>query len=69
MRKFLPASFIEEMKAEFEGAIFEVIGKAIWSDEQSAYFVKCRYLCQVKKWNLAIRNDNPAKRYMFDGGI
>ena len=69
MRKFLPASFIEEMKAEFEGAIFEVIGKALWSDEQSAYFVKCRWSGQVKKWNLAIRNDNPANRYMFDGGI
>ncbi len=24
---------------------------------------------EIKKWNLAVRNDNPAKRYMFDGGI
>jgi hypothetical protein len=80
MRKFLPNAFVDEMKAEFENMtkagepnegqpFFEVTGKAFWSDEQSAYFVKCRVSGQIKKWNLAIRNDNPAKRYMFDGGI
>ncbi len=67
--KFVPDSFVREMKVEFEGAVCEVTGKAFWSAEHSAYFVKCRYSGQVKKWNLAIRNDNPAKRYMFDGGI
>jgi hypothetical protein len=80
MRKFLPNSFVDEMKTEFESStkadepkrehpICEVTGKAFWSDEQSAYFVKCRVSGQFKKWDLAIRNDNPAKRYMFDGGI
>ncbi|MBA7646192.1 hypothetical protein ES703_53954 [subsurface metagenome] len=74
MRKFAPDSFVEEWKSEFgetgeKPSTFEVTGEASWSAEKSAYFVKCRIKGKVKKWNLAIRNDNPAKRYMFDGGI
>jgi len=30
--------------------------------------VKC-HVVMVKKWNLAIRNDNPARRWQVDGGI
>jgi hypothetical protein len=73
MRKFAPVDFVKEQNDEFDTSkgkpSCEVIGKAVWTDEQSAYFVKCRYSGQVKKWNLAIRNDNSANRYMFDGGI
>jgi hypothetical protein len=44
------------------------VGEAVWSVEQSTWFVKCRAI-QVKKWNLAVRQDNPAKRWQVDGGI
>jgi hypothetical protein len=44
------------------------VGESSWSAEQSAYFVKCRE-SSVKKFNLAVRNDNPAKRWVVDGGL
>jgi outer membrane lipoprotein-sorting protein/truncated hemoglobin YjbI len=82
MRKFLPDFWVDGLKhdieiwkkqSEFkEGQPFcEVVGEAFWSAEHSAYFVKCRQSgeVQVKKMNLAIRNDNPAKRWIVDGGI
>jgi hypothetical protein len=82
MRKFLPDSFVEGLRHDFEewkkrgevkeGQSFcEVTGEAFWSAEHSAYFVKCRQSgeVQVKKMNLAIRNDNPAKRWVVDGGL
>jgi hypothetical protein len=82
MRKFLPDSFVDGFKHDYEvwkkqvdfreGQPFcEIIGEAFWSAEQSAYFVKCRQSgeVRVKKYNLAVRNDNPAGRYIVDGGI
>jgi len=42
--------------------------EATWSAEQSTWFVKCRE-SQIKKWNLAVRKDNPAGRWQVDGGI
>jgi len=79
MGKFVPDSYIKEMKYEFKvAAMFGIdakkqlptveVGEVFWSAEQSAYFVKCRE-SRVKKWNLAVRNDNPAKRWVVDGGI
>jgi hypothetical protein len=44
------------------------VGDAFWSAEQSAWFVKCT-AHETKKWNLAIRKDNPAGRWQVDGGI
>jgi hypothetical protein len=77
VRKFVPESAVKELKYTFAQSTkdgrsqggMEVMAKALWSTEHSAYFVKCRIEGLVKKWNLAIRNDNPANRYMFDGGI
>jgi outer membrane lipoprotein-sorting protein len=79
MRKFAPDSYVGPMKGEFEMAAKYVdvqkqlptveVGKAFWSAEHSAYFVKCRQLGRVKEWNLALRNDNPAKRWVVDGGF
>lgn len=46
---------------------FEV-GEAVWSAEQSAYFVQCQ-MKWTKKFRLAIRNDNPARHWVVDGGI
>jgi hypothetical protein len=32
--------------------------------------VKCRTIStQAKKWNIAVRKDNPAGRWQVDGGI
>ena len=79
MRKFMPYSELKGMKGEIEEAtksgidvqkqlpVVEV-GESFWSAEQSAYLVKCRE-SRIKKFNLAVRNDNPAKRYVVDGGF
>ena len=79
LAKFVPQQEVQNAKRRAEAAqqsglaprqspATEVI-EAVWSAEQSAYFVKCRVVAPVKKWNLAIRNDNTAKRYLFDGGL
>ena len=44
------------------------VGDAFWSKEHSAWLVKVR-MSHVKKWNLALRRDNPAGRWQFDGGL
>jgi hypothetical protein len=79
MRKFTSESDVEETKNQVEAAekqgmdvhklmpVMEA-GEATWSAEQSAWFVKCR-MSQTKKWNLAIRKDNPAGRWQVDGGF
>ncbi|MGA2323180.1 MAG: zf-HC2 domain-containing protein [Sedimentisphaerales bacterium] len=79
MGKFVPDSYVKKFKSECEMAakfgmdvqkqlpIVEV-GESSWSAEQSAYFVKCRE-SSVKKFNLAVRNDNSAKRWVVDGGF
>ncbi|HTS17494.1 MAG TPA: hypothetical protein VMP11_07970 [Verrucomicrobiae bacterium] len=84
MGKFTSPSDIEETKAQVamakkQGMDAETVkkqmpvitvGDAFWSAEQSAWFVKCRMLAAApRKWNLAIRNDNPAGRWQVDGGI
>ncbi len=79
MAKFIPPEQVQQAKRGLENAkkrgldlsqknVAEV-GEAFWSAEHSAWFVKCRYVPPVKKWNLAIRNDNPTHRYLFDGGL
>jgi hypothetical protein len=79
MRKFTSESDVENTKSQIEMAkklgmdvqklmpVVEV-GQATWSAEQSAWFVKCS-MSQTKKWNLAVRKDNPAGRWQIDGGI
>jgi hypothetical protein len=83
MQKFMPGSVVDGLKhdieiwkkqSEFkEGQPFcEIAGESFWSEDHSAYFVKCRQYAEgglTKKHNLAIRNDNPAQRYVVDGGI
>jgi hypothetical protein len=79
LAKFVPEEEVQQAKRTLEAAgkrgidlrqfpVVEV-GEAFWSAEHSAWFVKCRYVPQTKKWNLAIRNDNPTHRYLFDGGL
>ena len=79
MKKFAPAYDVDQDKRHMEGAqkaggdartllpVVEV-GEATWSAEQSAFLVKCRYSV-TKKWNLALRKDNPAGRWQVDGGL
>ena len=79
MRKFAPDYDVENDKRQVEAAerqgvdvramlpAREVV-EAVWSVEHSAFFVKCR-MTQLKKWNLALRKDNPARRWQMDGGL
>ncbi|MGD0389101.1 MAG: RNA polymerase sigma factor [Tepidisphaeraceae bacterium] len=80
LRKFIPEDAVEKARAQFEDAkkqgldvrnFLPVIkeGAAFWSAEQSAYFVKCSQPQANKKWNLALRKDNPAGRWQVDGGL
>ncbi|HXP60920.1 MAG TPA: hypothetical protein VN829_10540, partial [Dongiaceae bacterium] len=79
MRKFTSQYDVEETKGQAASA--EKMGldvrkampvlkalEAVWSPEQSAFFVKCQ-MTGVKKMNLAVRNDNPAGRWQVDGGF
>ncbi len=79
LRKFDPGYDVEDEIAKFEMArkngvdankVFPrvEVGEAFWSPEHSAWFVKCRAV-QDKKWNMALRKDNPAGRWQVDGGI
>ncbi|MGD0411701.1 MAG: hypothetical protein ABSC18_08330 [Verrucomicrobiota bacterium] len=79
MRKFTSELDVTETKSQVEMAeaqgmdahkimpVIEAV-EAFWSPEQSAWFVKCR-ASATKKWNLAVRNDNPARRWQVDGGF
>jgi hypothetical protein len=81
MRKFASEYDVEETKGQvamMEKQGMDVhktmptfqVGEATWSAEQSAWFVKCRTIStQAKKWNIAVRKDNPAGRWQVDGGI
>jgi len=79
MRKFMLGSYIDQLeRACQEAAKHKVdirsnlpaieIDKTFWSAEHSSYFVTYREF-GVKKFNLAIRKDNPANRFVVDGGI
>jgi len=79
MRKFTSASDVEQTKSQVAEAakqgvdihkmmpVFQT-GDAVWSDKESAWFVKCQILAN-KKFNLALRKDNPAGRWEVDGGL
>jgi len=79
MRKFVPSPDIDKLEHACQEAAkynidiqknlptIEVI-KTFWSAEYSSYFVTYREF-RVKKFNLAIRKDNPANRFVVDGGL
>ena len=79
MRKFTSESDVEETKGQVAAAERQgidvhkqmpilVVDDAFWSAEKSAWFVKC-HATGTKKWNVAVRKDNPAGRWQVDGGI
>jgi hypothetical protein len=45
------------------------VGEAFQAPDGSGWFVKCHEIPGAKKWDLAIRNDNPAHRFLFDSGL
>jgi len=79
LSKYTSAADVAQTRRQFDEAkkagadvqanlpFIQVIGPAPSSDP-SAVFVKVR-VCGVKKWNLAVRNDNPDHRFFFDGGL
>ena len=75
LAKFTTAADLAQTKAQVAEALkagtplpeFEV-GEAVWSAEQSSYFVQCQ-MKWTKKFRMAIRNDNPARHWLVDGGI
>jgi outer membrane lipoprotein-sorting protein len=71
--KFWTSSRVDERLKEYLGGLEIIsIGEPFKSGLYGGWFVpyeirlKSNY---VKKWNLAVRNDNPAGRYVVDGGI
>ena len=44
------------------------VGEPTATEEPGLWIVPVK-IAIVKKYNLAVRNDNPAKRYVVDGGI
>ena len=71
--KFWPMAGIpEKFKLYLGGLEIVSIGKPFQSGQYPGWFVPYEIKLKVgetKKHNLAIRNDNPAKRWQFDGGL
>jgi hypothetical protein len=79
LKKLCPDNDVDNIKRQFDEAakagldvkkfIPEVeVGAAFWSEKEAAWFVKCR-TTNGKKWNLAVRKDNPTGRWQMDGGF
>lgn len=74
--KFNPASAVPQKNKDYLGRLEIIsIGEPFKSGLYPArptwfvpYEIKLKS-GQIKKYNLAVRNDNPAKRYVVDGGI
>jgi hypothetical protein len=71
--KFYPASAVGQKLKDYLGGVEVVsIGKAFKSGRYPGWFVpyEIRFRSgETKKMNLAVRNDNAAKRYVVDGGF
>jgi len=71
--KFWSASSVDQRIKDYLGGIEIIsIGEPFKSGQYSGWFVPYEIKFKngsIKKMNLAVRNDNPAKRYVVDGGI
>jgi hypothetical protein len=71
-KKFLhpsiPAADAEKVVKEIGSFASIHVGDGTPGKEEGSWAVPWEFHF-VKKFNLAMRNDNPAKRYVFDGGI
>jgi hypothetical protein len=68
-----PGSRVNDNVKHLYGGLQVVsIGKAFKSGLYAGYYVPYEIRLRdgsTRKWNLAVRNDNPSGRWMFDGGI
>jgi hypothetical protein len=71
--KFRTASEVDQRTKDYLGGLEIIsIGEPFKSDLYSGWFIPYEIKLKsgyIRKHNLAIRNDNPAKRYVVDGGI
>ena len=70
--KFYPGAIGSNLKEAYGGLEVVSLGKPFKSGLYRGYFVPYEVILtsgRDKKWNIAVRNDNPAKRYVVDGGI
>ena len=62
----------QKLKDAYGGLELISLGKPFKSGLYRGYFIPYEITFRsggTKKWNIAVRNDNPAKRYVVDGGI
>jgi hypothetical protein len=77
VKKYIPGflNFLQlqvEVKSQYGGLTVISIGKSFKSGQYPGEFVPYEVKLKsgyVKKWNLAVRNDNPEKKWMVDGGF
>ncbi len=80
LQKVAPDSYVEHIKENFAAAEKSGVdprklvptldvGEAVWSPEQSSYFVKCRETGEVQNSQLRIRRDERHKRCYYAGGL
>jgi len=73
VKKFWPVSDIPQRIKDILGGLKLIsLGDPFQSGRYPGWFVPYEIRFRngsVKKMNLAVRNDNPAKRYVFDGGL
>ncbi|MCJ7730364.1 MAG: hypothetical protein MUO27_10880 [Sedimentisphaerales bacterium] len=71
--KFWTVSAVSEDIKQYYGRLQIIsIGEPFKSGKYPGWFVPYEIKLKsgrIKKWNLAVRNDNPAKRYIVDGGF
>ena len=71
--KFWSASAVDQRIKDYLGGVEIIsIGEPFKSGRYPGWFVPYQIKFKngsIKKMNLAVRNDNPAKRYVVDGGI
>jgi hypothetical protein len=71
--KFKPSSEVPQwLKDKYGGLEIISIGEPFKSGSYSGWFVPYEVRLKsggIQKYNLAVRNDNPAKRYVQDGGL
>lgn len=70
--KFLPRASQEDFKASFGGLKILKIGSPFRSGGYGGWYVPYEIRLpsgEIKRWNLALSNDNAAGRYVVDGGF
>ncbi|MCC7146319.1 MAG: hypothetical protein IT443_07725 [Phycisphaeraceae bacterium] len=72
VQKFIPMTQVPAFIRDFGGLKLISVGEAFKSGLYAGYFVPCEFELrngERRKCNLAVRNDNPAQRWVWDGGL